>query len=243
MPKLNQIIAVSNGKKTQTQKTLTDIYQKLGKTELFSGLSRVYRPDDDAGETLPAENKVVQIRVSDAIQEASATLTELFDTVLTQDVANTQAKADVVVDGTTLLKNVPVTYLLFLEKQLTDIRTFISHLPVLDPSETWNYDPNTDCYRTNPTISNRNKKVYRNHVKAEASDKHPAQVEVYTEDVKVGEWNVTRFAGAIPAKQKHEFLAKLAKLDEAVKFARETANAMDVQKQEVGSVILDYIFK
>jgi hypothetical protein len=37
MTKLNQIIAVANGKKTGSQKSLTDIYQKLNKTELFSG--------------------------------------------------------------------------------------------------------------------------------------------------------------------------------------------------------------
>ena len=47
----------------------------------------------------------------------------------TQDFANCQAKANVVVDGQTILKEVPVTHLLFLEKQLVDLRTFIDGLP------------------------------------------------------------------------------------------------------------------
>ena len=209
MAKLNQIIAVANGKKTGTQKSLTDIYQKLGKSELFSGITRVYHPDDDGGETLPKETKMLQMKSSDAINEAKNALVELFDVTLTQDVANTQAKSDVVVDGNTILSNVPVTYLLFLEKQITDIGTFVSKLPTLDPAEQWVFDPNTDSYRTDPTVTNRTKKVLRNHVKAEATDKHPAQVEVYSEDVKVGEWSTIKFSGAIPSKEKNEKLCSI----------------------------------
>ena len=36
------------------------------------------------------------------------------------------AKADLVVDGVTLAKDLPVTYLLFLEKQLTELKAFVS---------------------------------------------------------------------------------------------------------------------
>ena len=45
----------------------------------------------------------------------------------------------------------------------------------------------------------RTKKVPRNHVKAEATEKHPAQVEVYYEDVAVGYWTTVKFSGALPA--------------------------------------------
>lgn len=242
MTKLNQIIAVANGKKTGSQKSLTDIYQKLSKTELFSGISRVYHPDDDGGETLPSETKLLQMKSSDAIGEAKRALTELFDVTLTQDFANTQAKADVIVDGEVVLSNVPVTYLLFLEKQITDIGTFVSKLPTLDPAEQWVFDSNTDSYRTNPTVSNRTKKVLRNHVKAEATDKHPAQVEVYSEDVKVGEWSTVKFSGAIPAKEKNEISSRISRLSDAVKFARETANNLDVERQTAGEAVLEYIF-
>ena len=43
MPKLNQIIAIANGKKTALQKSITEIYQRLQKAELFSGFARQYR--------------------------------------------------------------------------------------------------------------------------------------------------------------------------------------------------------
>lgn len=41
----------------------------------------------------------------------------MFDVVATQDFANCQAKADVMVEGRVLIKDAPVTHLLFLEKQ------------------------------------------------------------------------------------------------------------------------------
>lgn len=46
--------------------------------------------------------------------------------------------------------------------------------------------------------------VPRNHVKAEATDKHPAQVEVYHEDVPVGYWTTVKFSGALPARRVNE---------------------------------------
>lgn len=67
----------------------------------------------------------------------------------------------------------------------------------------------------------RTKKVPRNHVKAEATDKHPAQVDVYYEDVPVGYWTTVKFSGALPARRVNELLDRVEKLQQAVKFARE----------------------
>lgn len=52
MPKLNQIIAISAGKKSQTHKTITEVYQNLQKASLLEGISRTYKPKDDEGEQL-----------------------------------------------------------------------------------------------------------------------------------------------------------------------------------------------
>src|SRR5450631_2730835 len=103
MPKLNQIIAIEKGVKTGAFQTLTEAHQQVQKVALLSGISRTYRPKDDEGEQLPPESTRVQVRVEDVIQTVTAALTELFDTTATKDWANTQAKADVVVDGRTIL--------------------------------------------------------------------------------------------------------------------------------------------
>lgn len=240
--KLNQIVAVVTGKKTRTQKTLGEIYKKLQKPALFEGIARSYTPTDEDGETQPPETKNVQYNSRDAISDARQALRELFDVTATQDFGNCAAKADVCVDGTTILSEVPVTYLLFIEKQLTDIHTFVQSIPVLDQAETWNWDENADCYATGASFSNRTRKVPRSHILYEATEKHPAQVEMYHEDVKVGEWRTTKFSGALAAQERNELVQRVRRLQEAVKFAREEANSMDVEDQNIGNKVLDFVF-
>ena len=99
-----------------------------------------------------------------------------------------------------------------------------------------------DCWATDPVMTVRTKKVPRNHVKAEATDKHPAQVEVYHEDVQVGTWRTLKFSGALPARRVNELLERVEKLQAAVKFAREEANAVEVTDQKVGEALFGYLF-
>lgn len=240
--KLNQVIAIISGKKTQTQKTLTDIYHNFQKPTLFDGISRTYEPLDEDGETQPPEKKLVQYKVYNALSEAKAAWTALFDIAATQDFANCLAKSDIVVDGVVVAKDVPVTYLLFLEKQLIDVQTLISKLPSLDPVENWTYDNKVDCWVSEQHKTNKSKKVMRNHVKAEATTQHPAQVETYTEDVKIGEWSAIKYSGAIPVAEQNWYLGKISKLIEGVKFAREAANNTEVLPIEIGKNVLSYIF-
>lgn len=242
MTKLNQIIAIQAGKKTQAKETLTQAYHQLKKAELLTGIVRTYQPRDDGGEPQPDERKQVQVKVNDLVGKITADLTEMFDVVATQDWANCQARADVTVDGRKLLQGVPVTHLLFLEKQLVDLRTFVESLPTLDTAEEWEYRPEFDSYVSKPSRSNRTKKVPKNHVKYEATKEHPAQVEMYMEDVWVGTWTTTKFSGAIPAAARNTMLERVRKLLDGVKAAREEANGLDVKSQKVGAALLSYVF-
>ena len=241
MAKLNQIIAVEKGVKSRTQRDVTDAYHTIQKTALLSGISRTYQPRDEEGEQLPPESTRVQVKAEDVLKQASASLTKLFDVVATKDWANCDARADVVVDGQTVLRDVPVSYLLFLEKQLTDLHTLIDKLPVLDPSETWSFDESADVWRTDPVGTSRTKKIPRNHVKAEATDKHPAQVDVYTEDVIVGTWTKVVFSGAMPARRVNALRERVERLQQAVKYAREEANGIEVTDQSVGDAVFAYL--
>lgn len=239
---LNKLIAIESGVKSGVKRKETDLYHVLQKNALLSGISRTYQPKDDDGDKLPSETTLVQIKVEKVVKDLATELTRLFDVTLTKEVGNSNAKADVVVDGKTLLKQVPVTYLLFLEKQLVDINTFVSKLPTLDPASEWSYDSNNDVYVTTAVQTVRTKKVPRNWVKAEATDKHPAQVEIFHEDVIVGTWTKVDFSGAIPATRKAELLSRVDKLITAVKFAREEANSLMVEDQHAGDKVFNYLF-
>jgi hypothetical protein len=243
MAKLNQIIAVEKGVKSKSFQELTEAHHLVQKPSLLSGLSRVYQPKDEEGEQLPPESTKVQVKTEGILRDMSATLTRLFDVTATKDWANCEAKADVILDGATVLSGVPVTYLLFLEKQLTDLHTFVKKLPVLDAAEEWAFDATADCYRTDAVRTVRTKKVPRNHVKAEATEHHPAQVEVYYEDIPVGYWSTTKFSGALPALRVRELLDRVEKFQAAVKFAREEANNAEVIDQHTGDAIFAYLFR
>lgn len=213
------------------------------KTQLLSGISRTYRPKDEEGDQLPPESTKLQINAEDALKAAVDAFARLFKVTLEKDGTNLHALADIVVDGVVLLNNVPVPFLLFLEKQLNDIHTVITKLPTLDPAENWHYDENAGAWATDPTETTRTKKIPRNHVKAQATDKHPAQVELYHEDVIVGYWKTIKFSGAVPAKRVSELLERMNKVRQAVKFAREQANSVEVTVNGNDSrKILDYIF-
>lgn len=243
MARLNQIIAVEKGVKSRSFQELTEAHHALQKPTLLSGIARTYRPRDEEGEALPPESTKVQIKAEDIVRQTGEIMSRLFDVTATKDWANCLARADVVLDGQVLLGQVPITYLLFLEKQLVDIHTFIRKLPVLDAAETWAFDSSADCWATEPVQTLRTRKVPRNHVKAEATDKHPAQVEVYYEDVTVGYWRTVKFSGVLPAQRINDMLQRVERLQEAIKFAREEANNVEVTDQKIGDKVFGYLFR
>jgi len=241
--KLNQVIAVVTGAKTQTQKSVTGIYKKIQNTDLMAGISRKYKPKDEEGEALPSEGKRIQLTADQAIEEAIDVWSKAWDMVATQDQANTKAFADVVVGMDTIIEDVNVLHLLYLDKQLTDVKAFINKMPVLDPSEEWDYKDEMGAYATEAYETTRTKKVPRNHVKAPATEQHPAQVEVYMEDVIVGTWSTIKYSGAMSISKKVKTLERITKLQDAVKKAREQANMVDVEIADVADDVFSYIFK
>lgn len=242
MAKLNQVVAVESGVKTRANAQLSELYKVVQHPALFEGFTKQYRPLHEDGERFPNESKNVQVTVRNVVNGVAACLTDLFDVTAQKDFANTQARADVVVDGTTLLRDVPVPYLLFLEKQLTDLHTLVSKLPTLDPAETWSEDQNSGLYRTEPTQTVRTKKVQKALVLHPGTEKHPPQTQLITEDMTVGHWDQTKFSGAMPSPTRSALVSRIERLQRAVKFAREAANGTEAPAQNVGAVVLGWLF-
>jgi hypothetical protein len=240
--KLNQIIAVEKGTKERVYKEFTGIHQSLSKTEPMQGISRTYQPVNEEGEKLPPEHKYVQVKVQERIARAREILTELFDVTLTKEVGNTKAKADVKVDGKTILQDVPVPYLLFLEKQLTDLRTFLAALPKLDPADKWEWDEAQGFFKSVEIRTARTKKVTEFVIAAPATDKHPAQVKEVTNDVLAGYWSTVKYSATMEPTQIGELVERTDALLKAVKFAREEANGIEVEQKKAAGPIFEYIF-
>ncbi len=241
MTKLNQVIAVEKGVKNRVVSEVTELYQAASHPALFEGFNKKYKPNEEGTETFPSEAKKVQKSANDVLKRASSVLSELFDVTASKDFANCDAVADVVVDGNVLLTGVPATYLLFLEKQLTDMHTLVGSLPVLDSAENWTWDENANLFKTDATVTSRTKKVQKALVMYPATDKHPAQTQLITEDVNIGSWEQVKFSGALPTNVKTGLLEKVEKLQKAVKFAREEANTVDAPNQTVGAKVFTWL--
>lgn len=241
MKKLNQVIALEKTLKGTVNQAIDVIHKVLQKGVLFDGFTKVYKKGSEEGEDAPPQAQHIQFVAAKCLQDIAGEWTKLFDVTAQKDFANCTAKADVEVDGVVVLKDAPVTYLLFLEKQLTDLHTIIQKAPVLDASERWDLDPNTGVYRTQPVLTQRTKKVQKAIVLYPHSAEHPAQTQLITEDVVVGNWEQTRFSGALPATRVKVLLNRVNRLREAVKVAREEANMAQAPDQEVGKKIFDWV--
>ncbi len=239
---LNQLIAIEGGAKAKTKNVMTNAYHTAQRAAGFAGISRTYTPKDDDGDRLPPESTLVQTKVDDLINVVTEQLTHLFDITASKDATNAVASADVTVNGRVIAEGLSVPTLLFLEKQLVDLRTFVGKLPTLATDEEWELDPNTGLQRTRPVETVKTKKIPKNWVKAPATDKHPAQVEIFHEDVNVGYWSTVKFSGALPTQRVLALLARIDELSDAVKFARETANQETVVDKNIGTAVLGYIF-
>jgi hypothetical protein len=182
-----------------------------------------------------------QHAADEQLASAAKLLTELFDVTATKDWANCRAVADVEIDGQVLIGGAPVPFLLFLEKQISDLHSLVDKLPTLDEAEDWAKHDGAGLFKTAPIATHRTKKVQKPIVLYDATKEHPAQTQLITEDVVVGYWDTVKHSGALPAPRKKELMSRIEKLSQAVKFAREKANAADAERVSVGKPIFDYL--
>lgn len=240
--KLNMLIAIEKDVKSIASKAMNDFYHAIQRTTALAGLTRTYRKINDEGEDFPTESTKVQVDVESFLQNLTKTQVRVMDVTLSKDVTNCVAKANVVVDGDVILRDVPLTYLLFLEKRLVDWHAVISKLPVLDPAQNWTRNDTANAYAADPVETTKTKKVMKVLTLVEASKEHPAQAKEYGEDIVTGYWTKVDFSGALPAKRVAELLERVEKLRAAVKFAREEANMTEVIDAKAGQSVFDFLF-
>jgi hypothetical protein len=188
----------------------------------------------------------VQITAPELLGLVTDTLTRLFDVSFTREYTNCYARADLVIDGQTLLEDVPSAYFLFLETQLTKlISEFIDHLPGLDPARDWHpNDPGQPAgvWTSSPRVTTRSKKVPQVQVLYPDTEHHPAQVRHWDADEVVGDWTRISLSGQLPPRVITEIRDRAMRLLAAVRSAREEANTEEVRDRAAGETILGWVF-
>ena len=198
----------------------------------------------DDGDKLEPERLLLQLRLPEMLKETVEILERNYDVIATRDYANTDAKADVVLsDGTVLVKDAPTPFLLWLEKRVDDLHTFVCKLPTLPADIEWEWDENQNCYRNAQEIKTvRTNKIAYPLVLAEATKEHPAQVVEKARDEIVGHWTTIKYCGALRVQDVKKMKERVEALRKAVKFAREKANEIETDDKKLGAGILSYVF-
>jgi hypothetical protein len=241
--KLHELLAFEKGVRKRSQAEMTEAHRQSADERLCSGLVKRYEPAEDGGVQYPTERVPVTVRFSEAIRRFSDAWAAEVDVVSRKDRANLTALADVEVEGRALLSGVPATQLLFLEKQLEHVRTLLEKMAELPVGVSWQYEGSSGLHRSDERLTQRTEKLQTPIVLYDATEKHPAQTQLITKDVVVGHWYTTNYSGGVPAEQKRAMVARLDRLANAVKTARERANTVEVPAEgSEGAAMLRYIF-
>jgi uncharacterized FlaG/YvyC family protein len=249
MSKLYELLAVyesTTGQASKVRGELAATFDK--KRHLFEGRKKTFRSLEENVEDQVEAQQEIQSTVAKEIRWISGYLAKSADVAYQIDVANTEAKADVVDEnGDVLLKQVPATTLLQLAKRVAEWKDLILAIPTLDPAKGFVEDKGHGAghWKAREVVKPRTVKTKKVYVKYEATKEHPAQTELLDADVLTGTTLEQEWSGLITPSLKAELLDRVEALYRAVTKARSKANdhAIEINDKKIGADLLEYVFK
>lgn len=249
MSKLHELLAVENDLRSQSEVTRKDLQNTFEKKVHHFTKKVVTFKSNTPGVPDKVEGQLnLQTTISKELDWISEKIMKAVDAGHQIDLANTTAKADVVLeDGTVLLKAVPTTSLLRLEHRLGEIKALILAIPTLDPAKNFELDPTEGAgiYRARDDERTRTEKQFDWKVMVPANDKHPAQVKELMLDKPIGTILSQEWTSLITVSEKGDMLDRVEDVLRAVKKARSRGNELDidVRTNKIGAALLNFVFK
>lgn len=246
--KLHELLAVQGSLRTQAEATRNDLINTFEKKRThFSELTKTFKSFKEGTEDKVEEKLGLQTTITKELQWISEKLAKAIDSAHQVDVANTVAKADVIMDdGTVLLKDVPATSLLQLEKRIAEVQVLVAAIPTLDPAKAFEPDAarGAGIYKARETEKPRTEKVFKFIVMTPPTEKHPAQIKEQTVDEPVGVVVQQEWSSLITVADKGDMLDRAESLGRAVKRALSRANGQEVNQKEnkIAKTLLDFVF-
>lgn len=240
MGQLHELLAAEPDVKAAAQRALshaTSLF-KSGQNK-FVGHIKTYRPLDEDGEVFPDEEQAIATTVGAELGEFQEAFGKWIDIAVQKEITNTTAEDELELQEFAI--SLPATALLNLEGKLAKLREIYAAIPTNDASRQWTLDDNTDRYVSPTTVNYRTEKVPMALVGAEATKEHPAQIQWFHKDVRIGEWEQRLFSNMIPPTQKRLMLKRIDELIILVKQARQRANQATVIGDGIAKILFDYI--
>lgn len=242
MGKLHEVLSVEPDLKAAAMRAMNNIKALFSSGQgRFVGQVRRYRPLEEDGPTFADDSTSLSTTVMAELAEFLKPYGRWMDAALQKEITNRETGANIVIDGKVVLGNMTAPSLLNIESKLAELRSIYTAIPTNDPAEQWDWDKANGCYIAGPKVTYRGRKVRKSHVLYEATPEHPAQVESYTEDIRVGQWDSMLYSGMITPTNKREILERLDNLIRATKQARQRANNIDATTDEYADALFAYI--
>lgn len=246
--KQHELLAVETSLENQSKKAIADLANTFEKKRhLFEEKRILFTPDAEDAKSVVEAQSDIQTTVKKELNWLRPFIVKALNASFQVANTNMVAKADIVLeDGTVLVKDVPATSLLELEKRMVELQNFITTIPTLDPAKGFVQDPARDggIYKAREIFKTRTKKEKRVFVKYEATKEHPAQTELLDQDVVVGKLQEQEWSGLLTPAEKSEYLTRVEEVNRAIRQARSRANDQTVDTSKViGAQLMGYIFK
>lgn len=245
--KLYELIAVEGGHKGQAEKTRADLVNTFDKKR-HHFMEQVVTFTSNVEGSMPVTEKQLSLQatVHDELEWITGIWAKALDMSYLVADGNTKARADVVLeDGTELMKDVPATALLELEKRAAEMHALAMSVPTLDPAKGFQPDANRGrhIYRAAEDVKPRTQKQQIPLVLYEATKEHPAQVNLVSHDVLIGSVKTQEWSGLVTPAEKAEMIGRAEMLQRAIKKARSRANAVEMTDDvKIGVKLLNFVF-
>jgi hypothetical protein len=248
MTKLHELLAAETNLETQAMKCRTDLVETFTKRRHhFEEKKVVFTPNTEGEQVKVEAQSDIQTSVTKELAWIKGHMVKALDASYQVAETNTKARADVILeDDTVLLKAVPATALLELEKRAVEVQQLIASIPTLDPAKGFQPDPQKGAgiYKARDVVKTRTKKDPKVVVKYEATKEHPAQTELVVVDKDIGTLAEQEWSSLISPAEKAELLDRAEMLIRALKRARSRANDAEVDNtKKLGSQLLSYVFE
>lgn len=230
--KLHELLAVETNLENQANKVRSDlagIFEK--KRHLFEEKRVTFTPNGENQAPVTETQSDIQTSVVKELGWIQDHLVKALNASYQVAETNMTARADVVLEddaGTVLLKAVPATALLELEKRMTELSGLMNAIPTLDPAKGFTLDSARGYFKAREVTKTRTRKEKKLFVKYEATKEHPAQTELLDQDVPVGTIQELEWSGLITPAAKAELINRVEMVNRAVRRARSRANDTEV---------------
>ena len=249
MPKLHQLIAVQADSDAKN-KALIDESAKVfsNKSDLFWGSVKTVKAFDQARsqEIDSTEYKERATTVPERLDYTFQSIADNLNLIAQIDATNAIARADLVIDGQVLLKDVPAVTLLALEREGKKWLELIRHSPTLPHGIAWEPAPQEgkNVFVTkHPVVNKKTEKVSTPVVLYAATKEHPAQVKENIINIPIADITETTYSGMISSADKAALLDRVEKIIRAAKEARTRANEAEVVPLKIGREIASFILQ